>query len=60
MIISIALLTSRDLIFPVALDEYFPSWLNHLMHTTVIPLQVAFTINIIKTLCSAIFGMVTN
>merc|ERR1712012_17089 len=34
---------NRDLIFPVALDEYFPSWLNHLMHTTVIPLQVAIT-----------------
>jgi len=31
---------NRDLIFPVALDEYFPSWLNHLMHTTVIPLQL--------------------
>ena len=30
----------RDLIFPVAMDEFFPSWLNHLMHTTVIPLQV--------------------
>jgi len=31
---------NRDLIFPVAMDEFFPSWLNHLMHTTVIPLQL--------------------
>ena len=30
----------RELIFPVAMDAYFPSWLNHLMHTTVLPLQV--------------------
>ena len=22
------------------MDEFFPSWLNHLMHTTVLPLQV--------------------
>ncbi|XP_074656908.1 androgen-induced gene 1 protein-like [Tubulanus polymorphus] len=27
---------NRELIFPVALDKFFPSWLNHIMHTTVI------------------------
>jgi len=31
----------RELIFPERLDEHFPSWLNHLMHTTVLPLQIA-------------------
>lgn len=31
----------RELIFPKVLDDYFPSILNHLMHTTVIPLQLA-------------------
>merc|ERR1719167_544492 len=31
----------RVLIFPARLDGHFPSWLNHLMHTTVMPLQAA-------------------
>jgi len=31
----------RELIFPARLDGHFPSWLNHLMHTTVLPLQTA-------------------
>ena len=30
----------RELIFPKVLDQYFPAILNHLMHTTVIPLQL--------------------
>jgi len=30
----------RELIFPKILDQYFPSILNHCMHTTVIPLQL--------------------
>ena len=30
----------RELIFSVKNDPYFPSWLNHLMHTTVLPLQL--------------------
>ena len=30
----------RELIFPKVLDEYFPAILNHLMHTTVLPLQL--------------------
>lgn len=25
----------RELIFPKALDPYFPSWLNHIMHTNI-------------------------
>lgn len=25
----------RELVFPKALDEYFPSWLNHVMHTNI-------------------------
>jgi len=31
----------RELIFPAKYDGHFPDWLNHLMHTTVFPLQVA-------------------
>ena len=30
----------RELVFPVKLDEYIPPLVNHLMHTTVIPLQL--------------------
>jgi len=29
----------RELVFPAKYDPYFPSWLNHMMHTTVLPLQ---------------------
>ncbi|XP_057366816.1 androgen-induced gene 1 protein-like [Daphnia carinata] len=29
----------RELVFPVALDAFFPGWLNHVMHTTVVPLD---------------------
>jgi len=25
----------RELIFPVALDEFFPSWLNHILHSSI-------------------------
>ncbi|XP_076457137.1 androgen-induced gene 1 protein-like isoform X1 [Babylonia areolata] len=28
----------RELVYPKALDSLIPSWLNHLMHTTVLPL----------------------
>ncbi|XP_050309181.1 androgen-dependent TFPI-regulating protein-like [Anthonomus grandis grandis] len=28
-------LIDRELIFPTILDKYFPSWLNHLMHTNI-------------------------
>lgn len=26
----------RELVLPKALDPYFPSWLNHLMHTLIV------------------------
>jgi hypothetical protein len=26
--------------FTFRFDDYFPVWLNHLMHTTVLPLQL--------------------
>ena len=35
---------NRELVFPKWVDEFFPWWLNHLMHTTVLPLLVT-TIN---------------
>jgi hypothetical protein len=25
----------RELVFPKALDPFFPSWLNHVMHTNI-------------------------
>ncbi|XP_022105815.1 androgen-induced gene 1 protein-like [Acanthaster planci] len=28
----------RELIFPKVLDDFFPAWLNHVMHTTVVPI----------------------
>lgn len=31
----------RELIFPASVDEWFPSWLNHIMHT--LPAVGAFT-----------------
>merc|ERR1712059_39683 len=30
----------RELIFSARFDKYFPWWMNHLMHTTVLPLQL--------------------
>ncbi|XP_044738599.1 androgen-induced gene 1 protein-like isoform X3 [Chrysoperla carnea] len=30
----------RELIFPKVLDEYFPGWLNHLMHTNIMVFTV--------------------
>jgi hypothetical protein len=29
----------RELVFPVRYDAYFPTYINHMMHTTVIPAQ---------------------
>lgn len=26
----------RELIFPKALDPFFPSWLNHVLHTSIV------------------------
>jgi len=30
----------RELVFPKALDAFFPNYINHMMHTTVIPVQL--------------------
>ena len=30
----------RELVFPKAFDAIFPSYINHMMHTTVIPVQL--------------------
>ncbi|XP_064651942.1 androgen-dependent TFPI-regulating protein-like isoform X2 [Lineus longissimus] len=29
---------NRDLVYPKRLDEFIPVWMNHLMHTTVLPI----------------------
>ena len=26
---------NRELVFPVALDAFFPSWLNHILHSSI-------------------------
>eukprot|EP00092_Neocalanus_flemingeri_P006468 GFUD01006972.1.p1 GENE.GFUD01006972.1~~GFUD01006972.1.p1 ORF type:complete len:223 (+),score=52.61 GFUD01006972.1:135-803(+) len=61
----------RELVFPARYDEYIPSLVNHLMHTTVIPLQLgqlmlvkhkypsrAFGYTITATLCMAYLAWV--
>ncbi|KAL0274628.1 UNVERIFIED_CONTAM: hypothetical protein PYX00_002717 [Menopon gallinae] len=30
----------RELVFPAAMDEYFPTWLNHVVHTNVLIFSV--------------------
>lgn len=30
----------RELVFPVELDKYFPVYVNHMLHTSVMPLQI--------------------
>ena len=30
----------RELVFPKRFDEFFPNYINHLMHTTIIPAQL--------------------
>ncbi|XP_021364277.1 androgen-induced gene 1 protein-like [Mizuhopecten yessoensis] len=31
-------LVDRELVYPQKLDKFIPSWLNHVMHTTILPL----------------------
>lgn len=40
---------NRELVFPVALDAFFPGWLNHIMHTSIVPLDFFELIFIPKT-----------
>lgn len=30
----------RELVFPAAFDKFFPNYINHMMHTTVVPVQL--------------------
>lgn len=39
----------RELVFPVSLDAFFPAWLNHIMHTSIVPLDFIELIFIPKT-----------
>jgi len=36
----------RELILPKALDPYLPTWLNHLMHTVIVPFALVETISV--------------
>ncbi|XP_056679413.1 androgen-dependent TFPI-regulating protein isoform X2 [Monodelphis domestica] len=33
-------LLDRELVYPKTLDEVFPKWFNHAMHTTVLPISL--------------------
>lgn len=33
----------RDMIYPVALEKYYPIWLNHVTHTIILPISIAQT-----------------
>lgn len=37
-------LMGRELIFPVALSQYYPDWLNHTTHTIIVPLNMILAI----------------
>lgn len=37
-------LLGRELIFPAALEEFYPSWLNHVTHTIIAPLNILMAI----------------
>lgn len=34
----------RELIFPSSLDEFFPPWLNHSIHTVIVPVNILLII----------------
>lgn len=37
---SVWFVAGRQYIFPVALEEYYPSWLNHITHSVILPLNI--------------------
>lgn len=37
---SIWFVAGRQYIFPVSLQEYYPSWLNHITHTIILPINL--------------------
>uniref|UniRef100_F6ZF01 Androgen dependent TFPI regulating protein n=1 Tax=Monodelphis domestica TaxID=13616 RepID=F6ZF01_MONDO len=40
MIFWVLFLLDRELVYPKTLDEVFPKWFNHAMHTTVLPISL--------------------
>lgn len=38
---SIWFIAGREYIFPAALEEYYPPWLNHITHTIIAPINLA-------------------
>lgn len=36
----------RDFIFPAALSQYYPDWLNHVTHTLIAPLNIILALQI--------------
>lgn len=52
----------RELIFPKALDSFFPSWLNHVLHTAVLVFAVIEMVLVPKTFPSrksALVGLIS-
>ena len=50
----------RELVFPARFDEFFPNYINHLMHTTVIPAQLLELILLYHVYPSKKNGMATT
>jgi len=52
----------RELVFPAALDSFFPSWLNHLMHSSIVPftfIEMLIVPKLYPSRRSALFGLAT-
>lgn len=50
----------RELVFPKALDEFFPTWLNHVMHTNImifILIELFFTCRVYPSRKKALTGI---
>jgi len=50
----------RELVFPEVLDKLFPNYINHMMHTTVIPAQLLELILLYHIYPSRLKGMATS
>lgn len=50
----------RELVFPKAFDKFFPNYINHMMHTTVLPAQLLELILLYHIYPSKLKGMLTT
>ena len=50
----------RELVFPVILDKIFPNYINHMLHTTVIPVQLLELVLLYHVYPRKKFGIATT